>query len=466
MTPTLSCPPVDETGLAGYGSRLRRRDITAEAATRAFLDRIESLDGKLGAFEHVAAEEALRTARAMDELLRARTDLGPLMGVPIAVKDLFAVDGMPTRAGSNIDVSDLIGPEGSFVKSLKRAGCVILGKTKTVEFALGATGVNSVRGTPWNPADAAVHRLPGGSSSGSAVAVAAGLAALAIGSDTGGSIRMPAAFTGVFGLKTTVGTFPTDGVFPLSPTLDSIGPLCRTAADAAIFFEALTGEKSMECHPGQLRLGRPATYFFDNLDGAVAQSIEAAFALLREAGVEIVEIDVPQARERSEIIPPLMTGELMASLGRRRFQDRRAEMDPAVANRAAFALDLSALEYLDALRRHRSLALEAATKFADLDGWVMPTIPITAPTLEAVSDPSAASRLTQIINQNTQPANVLGLCGVSLPISPISGSLPVGLQVLGPGGGDAALLGVALALEKVLRAGAGHGLCSETLVRR
>ena len=214
--------PLESGGIAEYGKRLRAGDIMAEASTVAYLDRIEALDPKLGAYEYVAGEQALKAARALDSLLAAGTDLGPLMGVPVAIKDLFAVEGMTTHAGSNLDLSDVIGVEGSFVKRLKRAGCVILGKTKTVEFALGTTGISKPRGTPWNPWDAKVHRVPGGSSSGSGVAAAASLCGFAISTDTGGSVRLPASFCGVFGLKTTVGLWPTDGVFPLPPDLDRI----------------------------------------------------------------------------------------------------------------------------------------------------------------------------------------------------------------------------------------------------
>ncbi len=172
--------PLGNGGIAEFGRRLRAGEITSEAATRAYLERIEALDGKLGAYQHVAAESALAAAQAMDRLLKAGTDLGPLMGLPVAIKDLFAVDGMPTTAGSKIDVADMIGDEGTFVRRLKRCGVVVLGKTRTVEFALGGTGTNTVRGTPWNPWDAKVHRAPGGSSSGAAVAMAAGLCALAM----------------------------------------------------------------------------------------------------------------------------------------------------------------------------------------------------------------------------------------------------------------------------------------------
>ncbi|MDP6883842.1 MAG: amidase, partial [Rhodospirillales bacterium] len=262
--------PLEDGGIRRFGERLRKGEITSEAAVKAYLGRIEALEPHLRAYEFVAADQALAVARSLDRLLTAGTDLGPLMGVPVAVKDLLAVEGMPTTAGSKVEVSDLIGAEGAFVKALKGAGCVVLGKTRTVEFALGGAGINRVRGTPRNPWDADVFRAPGGSSSGSAVAMAAGLCGFAIGSDTGGSVRGPAAFCGVFGLKTTKGLWPTDGVFPLSPTLDTIGLLTGSAADAALIAAALQGRPVTPSSPPRgLRLGRPDDHFFDNLDKEV-----------------------------------------------------------------------------------------------------------------------------------------------------------------------------------------------------
>ena len=438
--------PIAKGGIEDFARRLRAGETTAEKATRAYIDRIDLLDGRLGAFQHVARDQALAAARAIDRLLAAGTDLGPLMGVPVAVKDLFAIDGMPATAGSRLDVADLIGGEGRFVKMLKRAGCVILGKTKTVEFALGAMGTNAVRGTPWNPWDPAVHRLPGGSSSGSAVAVAAGMTAFAIGSDTGGSVRIPAAFTGIFGLKTTTGVFPTDGVFPLSPTLDTIGPLCQSAADAAVVFQALTGQAVPARDLETLKFGKPADLFYENLDDAVAQAMDEALDSLRGAGVAIVDIEAPEVRERAEIFPVLLPSELIAVLGRERFETGRSDMDPVVAERASAGLDMSAIAYLKALWRHRELAALAPQRFAGLDGWVTPTVPIVAAPVSEALDPEGARRLTPVVNQNTQPGNLLRLCGISMP-TPSTMPLPVGFQVLAAGGNDAGVLGIALALE-------------------
>ena len=189
------------------------------------------------------------------------------MGVPVAIKDIYAVDDMPTTNGSLYDASEITGSEGRYVTALKKAGCIILGKTKTVEFALGATGVNEALGTPWNPWDLSTHRIPGGSSSGSGVATAAGLCGFAMGSDTGGSVRIPACLNGIFGHKTSVGLLPTDGVFPLSPTLDTLGPLTKNAADAAILHAIMTGCDIPSAAPLKgMRLGKPTSFFFEEID--------------------------------------------------------------------------------------------------------------------------------------------------------------------------------------------------------
>src|SRR5260370_36834757 len=204
-TRSMSGDPLEETSLAGFASDLRAGKRSSEAITRAYLDRIARLDGVLGSYQHVAAESGLRSARAVDNLLAAGTDLGPLMGVPVAVKALFTVDGMPTTVGSQLDLEDLLEAEGPIVRQLRQAGGVILGKTKTVEFAFGPAGTNAVRGTPKNPWDAAVARLPGGSSSGSAVAAPAGLCAFALGRVPAGWLRLPSAPCGFFALKATGG---------------------------------------------------------------------------------------------------------------------------------------------------------------------------------------------------------------------------------------------------------------------
>ena len=443
--------PIANGGIAGFGKWLRGGKITAESATRAYLARIKALEPRLGVFEHVAAESALEAAQALDGLLAAGTDLGPLMGVPVAIKDIIAVDGMPTTAGSDVDVADLIGTEGSFVKSLKRAGCVILGKVKTVEFAAGGTGINFVRGTPWNPWDAETQREPSGSSSGSAVAVAAGLCAFAIGSDTTGSVRGPAAHCGVFGLKTTKGLWPTDGVFPLTPTLDTIGPLTRTAADCAHVFAALTGQPvPVPAVPRGLRLGKPTTLFYDNLDADVEHCTAAALTLLSAAGVEIVPMEIPEAAEVVGEFAPFLPTELIAVLGRERFIAERARMDPVVASRAAEGLDVTADEYIQLLWRQRKLCRIMDERMEGFDGWVTPTRPTVPPPVVSRAEAEAKLPLPPNLWPNTPACSIFGLCGTSSPVHALGAGLPVGLQVMCPGGADGTALSIALMIEDIV----------------
>ncbi len=448
---TLTADPMAHGGVGAFAARFRAGEITCENVTTAFLARLEALDDALGAFEYVAADEALATARAIDSLWRAGTDLGPLMGVPVALKDIIAVDDMPTTNGSNLDTAALSGREGATVKALRRAGCVILGKAKTVEFALGGTGLNLSRGTPWNPWDRAVHRIPGGSSSGPGVAVAAGLCGFAIGSDTGGSVRLPASFCGVFGHKTSPGLWPLDGVFPLCPTLDTLGPLARSAADAAMIHAALIGEATDEpVAPKSLRLGKPTGYFFDDLDSEVARCFAAAEAALTDAGAEIVPVDVPEAHERDWFFPLLLPAECIATLGRDRFMAERGSMDPIVAARAAMGLEAQGSEILRALRRHDELVASVSGRFADVDAWIAPTTPIVAQPVQSFGDIGKGLELTGLVTRNTQPGNLFGMCAATLPIHRFGSPLPVGLQLMCPGGSDARLLSIACAIETVV----------------
>ena len=215
--------------------------VSCKEITSIYYERIKILNPHLHAYIYIDENQGLTWADGIDKLFSCGVDLGPLMGIPVAIKDICSVNEMPTTNGSQIKSEDITGPEGNLVKRLKSLGCVILGKTHTVEFALGATGLNKYKGTPKNPWDEKIHRMPGGSSSGSAVAVASGLAAFAIGTDTGGSVRIPASLNGIVGLKTTKNRWPTDGIFPLSPTLDTPGPIARNVKDTKLIFNTYNG---------------------------------------------------------------------------------------------------------------------------------------------------------------------------------------------------------------------------------
>jgi aspartyl-tRNA(Asn)/glutamyl-tRNA(Gln) amidotransferase subunit A len=441
--------PLDAISLAGYAAGLRDGTYTAEATTRATLAQIEKANGSLEAFTFVDAQGALTAARAIDAHLAARTDLGPLMGVPIALKDLYAATGMPMTAGSRVDVADRVPAEGTLVRAAKRAGAIVLGKTRTTEFAFGT--FNPSHPTPRNPRDAHVHRMPGGSSSGSAVAQAAGLCMIAFGTDTGGSVRHPAALCGVAGFKSTAGRLPLDGVFPLSPTLDSAGWFANRVADLAAVWRVLAGEAAARPRRiGTLLLGRPDAHFFDDLEPEVAAAFELAQQNMIAAGATIVPVALPSPADVDAAFGAFIAAELVAYLGRDRVTANLARMDPVVAMRIAPGLSFTAEAFCALRMRFADVARAAHAAMRDVDALITPTCPRVAAPIDEYRDAEQAAAWSRTTLRLTRPGNLFGMCGVSLPIARPTGALPVGLQILGRGGEDAEVLAVAEAIEAVV----------------
>jgi aspartyl-tRNA(Asn)/glutamyl-tRNA(Gln) amidotransferase subunit A len=448
---TLPPDPIQQMGIAQFAMHLRRGEISSEVATQQYLERIAALNSKLAAYVHVATEAAVETAQGVDRLIKGGTDLGPLMGVPVAIKDIFTVDGMPTKAGSKMDISDLVAAEGSFIKSMKRQGCVILGKTRTIEFAAGAQNVKHP--TPWNPWDPDTHRTPGGSSSGSAVALAAGLCAFAVGSDTGGSVRLPAALCGLFGLKTSAGLWPTDGVLPLCPTMDTIGLMTNSACDAAYIFSALTAKPLQHERPLKgLRLGIPQKHFFNNLDPHIQKAFQKSKAALKEAGVEFISIELPEVDEAVAIFSNMVPADLATTLGRKNFLNAQDILDPVLVDRLLPGMELSAVEYIRMLRRQNELTQIGAKRMAGLDGWICPTSPVLPIPVSSCEDATTAAAFTFKALQNTRPANIYGYCASTLPVSNQgSGStLPIGLQIHCAPHQEIRLLRISQAVEQII----------------
>jgi aspartyl-tRNA(Asn)/glutamyl-tRNA(Gln) amidotransferase subunit A len=449
--------PFSENGLEGFAKDFREGKVTSEEVTRIYLERIEKLDPKLRAYEFVAAESALATARAMDLLIKSGTDLGPLMGVPVAIKDVFVISQMPApRVGSNMELPDILGTEeATFINALRQAGCVFLGQTKSVELCLGITGHSAPRGTPWNPTDMENRRAPGGSSSGSGVAMAAGLCAFAIGSDSGGSVRVPAAFNGVFGLKTTTGLWPTAGAFPLDPRVDSIGLLTRSAKDALLAFKTISSvlfgcayqPRRSGVRLDRLCLGVPQNHFGDNLNPKISEAFQAANEQLKAQGCLLENIVVPEASERAGYFPVSMPSSLLSVLGKENFLAQKHLMDPVIAKRVESGLDVKAYMFL-ALEDKRTKSRAAVEeKFIGYDAWVSPTTADFAPLISDLEDPEKGMQLALGMTQNTQPSNHLGLCSISLPL-PVDG-LPIGYQLMGAPDTDLKLLEIAVEIEKV-----------------
>jgi aspartyl-tRNA(Asn)/glutamyl-tRNA(Gln) amidotransferase subunit A len=446
---TLPPNPFAKLSLTEFGARLRKREISAESATAALLDRIDLLNPKLNAFHYVARTAAIASAREIDRQLKSGTDLGPLMGVPVAVKDLYVVDGMPTNAGSSLDVRDVTPPEGSFVKALKRSGCIILGKTRTSEFALG--GINFKHPVPWNPCDPKVHRMPGGSSHGSAVALAAGLCAFSAGTDTGGSVRLPAALCGVVGHKFSSRGFSIDGIFPLSPTLDSVGTFTASVADAALIYATLTGKAVPAAPlPRQLRFGKPQEIFYDDLDAEVAKRVNAALDTLAKAGAQIMPVSVPEVAEFDPVFGGIVPGELVEILGRERIEKSRELFDAIAQSRVLAAVNYPPQRLADARKRQIELRDLVRAKMTGMDGWLAPTTPLVPGPLNDHYTLMPALEWNKRALRNTRIGNVFEQCGLSLPLPAPKGGLPVGLQISCNGLEDAKLLSLSAAVEAVL----------------
>lgn len=436
-----------EGGLAAYSQRLRSGEITAAQVIGAALDRISASDEKHRAFVHVDAERAQTTARGIDALRAAGVDLGPLMGVPVAVKDLFAVEGMPTRAGSRLDLSHAIGPEGPLIGRLKRAGAIILGKARMVEFAAGAQNISHP--TPWNPADPDRHRSPGGSSNGSAVAVAAGFCPIAIGSDTGGSVRAPAALCGIVGSKASAQCFSMEGAFPLCPAMDSVGFFAQSAEDAALAHRSLTGGDPVRAFNDSLagmRLGVLPERVLSDLDPDVMEVYETTVRRLEQTGATLVALDWPDPAEIGQIgqiYAALVPSDLIATLGKERIEENRDVIDPVALDRLDRANVIPAHTYAALSRTRQALTRRAADRMAGLDAVIQPTSPVCAPLVDDVSDVAAAAAFTKRALGLTRLANVYGFTACSIPARSAEHGLPVGLDIAGPSGSDLATLDLA-----------------------
>jgi aspartyl-tRNA(Asn)/glutamyl-tRNA(Gln) amidotransferase subunit A len=419
--------------------------LTAEALAEICLDRIERHDAALRAVVAIDERAVLQEARERDRERRSGYVRGPLHGIPLLVKDLIDVAGLPTRAGSRITSALPVARSAVLVRRLRSAGLVILGKTATVEFAFGGWGTNAAVGTPRNPWSSADEALaPGGSSSGSAIAVAAGLAPLSIGTDTGGSVRIPASLCGISALKSAPHAVPRRGIVPLSRTLDSVGPMALAVADAALLFDAMRSRSSAALKTPairNLRVGVFDAQALGDLDARVAAAYEAALSFLARRGARFVEVSATPWERLVED-----TGVLIGSEGwqahRHRIEARLAEMDPAVARRFLSGATVTDAERRAALRRRRvNIAAFRRTMF-DMDVLLTPTTPITARPLAVIDE----ARLP--LSRFTRAANYLDLAAVSFPAPPHIGEWPAGIQLLAPYGQEENLLALASAWQE------------------
>ncbi len=404
------------------------------------------------AFTRLYTDQARAVADAQDRMLAAGAALGPLAGVIVAIKDLFDVAGEPTTAGS-IALRDAApaSRDAPIVARLRAAGALIIGKTNMTEFAFSGIGINPHYGTPGNPADRA--RIPGGSSSGAAVAVADGMCDIAIGSDTGGSTRIPAAFCGIVGHKPTQKRIPLDGAVPLSTTLDSIGPMARSVADCARADAVMAGMEPLpveRLERNGLRLGLVRSLVLDALDPDVADAFERAVQLLAKAGAQLVDVRTDLFGEMAQVNAKGGFAAIEAYAWHRDLIARHGALyDPRVRGRIERGRETGAADYIDMVRGRARLVAAMDARLAGLDALVMPTVPVVAPRIDALAEDDAFMRANMLILRNTAIANFFDLCAISLPVHD-AGKLPVGLMLVGRHGGDARLFGVAAAVEAAL----------------
>jgi aspartyl-tRNA(Asn)/glutamyl-tRNA(Gln) amidotransferase subunit A len=423
------------------------RKISPVEATQTCLDRIARLDGRIHAFITVDAEGALATARALEDELAAGRSRGPLHGVPLAYKDLCHVPGLPTSCGTKTREYFTSPIECTAVARLRAAGAVTLGKLNMTELAMGPFGDNAHHGDVQNPWKSG--HCSGGSSSGSGAAVAAGFALGALGSDTGGSIRLPAACCGVVGLKPTYGRVSRAGVMPLSWSMDHLGPLTRTVADTALLLEVVAGydphdatssrrgvpyyQRMLESPIGGLRVGIPENFFFDGITPDMDSAVRAAAEVLAGLGAVVSPIRVPDPRTLTDIGNVISRSE-SASLHVRLARDRPHELQPAVRTRLEIGFHISAHDYLQALRLRSRLAREfIAEVFAEVDALVVPVIPEPAPALETAKAGSVDDVVTRMgrFSRLTRPFNALGLPALTVPCGFSPDRRPLALQIVG-----------------------------------
>jgi aspartyl-tRNA(Asn)/glutamyl-tRNA(Gln) amidotransferase subunit A len=435
---------------------LRRRTVSAVELTQACLDRIEKYNPVLNAFITVTREQALAVARQRDAELRRGKSLGPLHGIPIAVKDNIDTAGVRTTAASELFKDRVPDADAKVVRRLKESGAIILGKTNLQEFAYGGSSSVSFFGPVRNPW--ALDRVPGGSSGGSAAATSLGLCFASLGTDTAGSVRMPAAYCGLVGLKATYGRVSNRGAIPLSWTLDHVGPLCRSVHDAALMLDVMAGydtrePTSSEVPPGRyghdlrngrkrkLRIGVPRNLFFDDLDAEIASALSAAIDVLRAHGGSVQDVKMPPGPELISIMGPEAH-----AYHARWLADSPQKYQPATRERLVQIAALTSREdYAIARRACDVLRREIRSVFADVDVLVMPTVPRLPSPIEPFD---ASQALDPNRTRNTGPFDVSGLPAITVPCGFSTSGLPMGLQIVGAPFAESTVLGLAHAYEQ------------------
>lgn len=434
----------------------RNGNLTPTEVIDATLRRVEKLEPKLGAFDLVLADTAREAADAATRAIRTGHVIGPFHGIPFALKDLIDVAGHVTTGGTMVHADRVATETAQIAKRLLAGGGILVGKTKTVEVAYGAWGTNTVRGTPWNPWDATTHRTPGGSSSGSGVSVAAGMAGCAVGTDTGGSVRIPAGWCGLAGLKVTEGRLPLTGIQPLSHTLDTPGPMARTVRDATIMFETMDGRHptaiadDMAREAGLhgalvqgvrgLRLAILSDAERGGIDQPVLDHYDAAVQRLQALGAETVKMDLAASSEEMRD----GTGLIISCDGYyhhgEMYELPSNQVDQDVKPRILAGRDVTARQYIAMLEKRRQTQARVLEGLRGISAYLTPTLTTPPRPIAEVDQSKTPARFTRIVNY-------LGFCAMSVPMGIVDGEGPTSLQVVARGNDEAMAIRIAAAFE-------------------
>ncbi len=429
--------------------------ITSRMLVEQCLARFADPNGEgIRTFVKVHGEQALAMADAMDTLRRVRREPSPYAGIPVSLKDLFDIAGEPTPAGSRVLAGAApAAVHAPVVQRMLSAGFVPIGRTNMTEFAFSGLGINPHHGTPCSPWDRPARRIPGGSSSGAAVSVSDGMAIAGLGTDTGGSCRIPAAFCGIVGYKPTARRVPIAGVLPLAPSLDSIGPLAPSVACCAVIDAVLAGEAPVSPKPANmngLRLAVPTNIVLQGLDAVVTDAFERTLAALSGAGARIVHTHFAALDEVSAVNAQggFAAAEAYAWHSAM-LAEKGADYDPRIRRRIERGQHVTAKDYLELVAARRRLVSNFDASTQEFDALVMPTVPMVAPRIAELDDEREYNRINLHILRNTAFANFFDRCSISLPCHR-AGEPPVGLMLVGETLGDARLFSIAAAVEAAL----------------
>jgi aspartyl-tRNA(Asn)/glutamyl-tRNA(Gln) amidotransferase subunit A len=455
MSETLLDRSICEIGAALRSGSTRIEDLTADV-----LDRHARRGDVLNAYKYWAGDSIKTDADAAAAALAAGYDHGPLMGLPVSFKDIFGVAGMPTCAGTPKELPKKWRGEGPVVAAMRGQFAVISGKTHSVEFAFGGVGTGAHWPSPRNPWDANAPRVSGGSSSGAGVSIAEGSALLAFGTDTGGSVRIPASVTGQVGLKTSIGCWSTAGIVPLSSTFDTPGLMTRSVEDAIIAFGAVNPgcddptallDRLGGLAAGDLRLGICDEHFWDDCSPGIVEGVRTAIDELTGAGAQLNNLPLPEAfAARTCFINGSLFGVEGLSFIGEEYPDRIETLDPNIKARFDIARKVSGVDYFTEKRNIEKMAAAVDERLRHVDVLVAPTVPMTPPTIEDMADARKYAKANGEMTRNTQPINLLALCALTMPVALDAAGMPVGLQLITRHGAEEALLAAALACEKTL----------------